>query len=120
RPAAHVVCLASRRVSWLGSRTRLSAVVSAVMGYSLRTGFNGFRAAPPPERPRPRPVRDWVPGMADGTEQAGRAPVIAVLGSVNMELVTTVTRRPQPGDTIAGRHFATAPGGNGANPAVAA
>ncbi|HLS78702.1 MAG TPA: ribokinase [Nocardia sp.] len=58
--------------------------------------------------------------MDDGTEQAGRAPVIAVLGSVNMDLVTTVTRRPEPGETIAGRDFATVPGGKGANQAVAA
>ncbi len=58
--------------------------------------------------------------MDIGAEQARDAPVIAVLGSVNMDLVTTVTRRPVPGETIAGRDFATVPGGKGANQAVAA
>lgn len=46
--------------------------------------------------------------------------MIAVLGSVNMDLVTTVTRRPEPGETISGRDFATMPGGKGANQAIAA
>ncbi|MFE3445493.1 ribokinase [Nocardia sp. NPDC059180] len=49
----------------------------------------------------------------------GRAPVIAVLGSINMDLVTTTDRRPQPGETVLGSGFAMVPGGKGANQAIA-
>ncbi|MBF6523352.1 ribokinase [Nocardia farcinica] len=47
-------------------------------------------------------------------------PVIAVLGSINMDLVTTTARRPAPGETVLGSGFDTVPGGKGANQAVAA
>ncbi|MBH0777177.1 ribokinase [Nocardia bovistercoris] len=47
-------------------------------------------------------------------------PSIAVLGSINMDLVTTTDRRPEPGATVLGTGFATVPGGKGANQAVAA
>ncbi|TLG12358.1 ribokinase [Nocardia cyriacigeorgica] len=50
----------------------------------------------------------------------GQAPVIAVLGSINMDLVTTTERRPQPGETVLGSGFAMVPGGKGANQAIAA
>jgi len=43
----------------------------------------------------------------------------AVIGSINMDMVTTVERFPQPGETIMGKTFATVPGGKGANQAVA-
>ena len=43
----------------------------------------------------------------------------AVIGSVNMDMVTRVDRFPQPGETRTGRSFATVPGGKGANQAVA-
>lgn len=46
--------------------------------------------------------------------------VIAVLGSVNMDLVAEVERLPQPGETVPGLSFARYPGGKGANQAVAA
>ena len=46
--------------------------------------------------------------------------VIAVLGSVNMDLVARVGRMPREGETLAGDAFFTAPGGKGANQAVAA
>ena len=46
--------------------------------------------------------------------------VIAVLGSVNMDLVARVGRMPAEGETLAGESFFTAPGGKGANQAVAA
>ncbi len=46
-------------------------------------------------------------------------PAIAVLGGVNMDLVTYSSRFPGPGETIAGRRFLTYPGGKGANQAVA-
>ena len=47
-------------------------------------------------------------------------PKIAVVGSLNMDLVTRTPRIPSPGETILGRAFFTAPGGKGANQAVAA
>ncbi|MBF6439816.1 ribokinase [Nocardia cyriacigeorgica] len=50
----------------------------------------------------------------------GREPVIAVLGSINMDLVTTTERRPEPGETVFGTGFTMVPGGKGANQAVAA
>lgn len=45
---------------------------------------------------------------------------IAVVGSLNMDLVVTVPRHPKPGETILGGHYSTYPGGKGANQAVAA
>ncbi|WP_336083221.1 ribokinase [Nocardia sp. SSK8] len=48
------------------------------------------------------------------------APTVVVLGSVNMDLVTTTDRRPAPGETVLGTGFATVPGGKGANQAIAA
>ena len=50
---------------------------------------------------------------------SGNPPAIAVLGGVNMDLVTYSSRFPGPGETIAGRRFLTYPGGKGANQAVA-
>jgi ribokinase len=46
--------------------------------------------------------------------------MIIVFGSVNLDLVARVARLPQPGETITGSHFATLPGGKGANQALAA
>ncbi|WP_036499598.1 ribokinase [Nocardia aobensis] len=45
---------------------------------------------------------------------------IAVVGSINMDLVTRTPRRPQAGETVLGTTFATVPGGKGANQAIAA
>lgn len=45
---------------------------------------------------------------------------VVVFGSINMDLVVQTARFPQPGETISGRTFFTAPGGKGANQAVAA
>lgn len=45
---------------------------------------------------------------------------ICVVGSLNMDLVTRTPRIPIPGETIIGHEFFTAPGGKGANQAVAA
>ena len=46
--------------------------------------------------------------------------MITVIGSVNMDLIATTPRLPQPGETVTGTDFATAPGGKGANQALAA
>ena len=45
---------------------------------------------------------------------------IAVLGSLNMDLVTNVPTLPRIGETVAGSSFENTPGGKGANQAVAA
>ena len=45
---------------------------------------------------------------------------IVVIGSLNMDLVVQAERTPLAGKTLAARHFATIPGGKGANQAVAA
>lgn len=46
--------------------------------------------------------------------------MIAVLGSINMDLMLRVPRFPNPGETISGTELATYSGGKGANQAVAA
>jgi ribokinase len=45
---------------------------------------------------------------------------VVVLGSINMDLVAVAPRFPRPGETLRGHRFFTAPGGKGANQAVAA
>ncbi len=47
-------------------------------------------------------------------------PNIAVVGSVNLDLVVQCERLPRPGETLSGASFARYPGGKGANQAVAA
>ncbi|MGH6924537.1 MAG: PfkB family carbohydrate kinase, partial [Propylenella sp.] len=46
--------------------------------------------------------------------------MITVFGSINLDLIGRVERLPQAGETVPGRDFATAPGGKGANQALAA
>jgi ribokinase len=45
---------------------------------------------------------------------------ITVIGSINMDLVTSTTQIPKVGETVLGNSFHTIPGGKGANQAVAA
>ena len=45
---------------------------------------------------------------------------VCVIGSINVDLVVTADRLPQPGETVLGGRFATHDGGKGANQAVAA
>ncbi|MDH3518627.1 MAG: PfkB family carbohydrate kinase, partial [Acidimicrobiia bacterium] len=44
---------------------------------------------------------------------------IVVVGSINQDLVVRVPRHPRPGETLLGSGHFTAPGGKGANQAVA-
>ena len=45
---------------------------------------------------------------------------IVVLGGINMDIVATMHRMPEPGETVHGDGFFMAGGGKGANQAVAA
>ena len=45
---------------------------------------------------------------------------VVVVGSSNTDLVVRVDKLPEPGETVLGGEFMTAPGGKGANQAVAA
>lgn len=49
-----------------------------------------------------------------------KIPVVTIIGSINMDLITTCSRIPEQGETIIGERFETAPGGKGANQAIAA
>ena len=46
--------------------------------------------------------------------------MLIVIGSINLDLIATVDRLPAPGETVPGSAFTTAPGGKGANQALAA
>ncbi len=49
-----------------------------------------------------------------------KRPTVVVVGAVNMGLIASTNRVPSPGETLRGETFYTAPGGKGANQAVAA
>ncbi len=51
---------------------------------------------------------------------AGPGPAIAVVGSMNIDLVTYARRAPGPGETVIGERFQSGFGGKGANQAVMA
>ncbi|KAI8963824.1 Ribokinase-like protein [Daldinia sp. FL1419] len=48
-----------------------------------------------------------------------KLPLITVLGSLNIDLVSYVPHHPLPGETLTSTRFAVSPGGKGANQAVA-
>lgn len=46
--------------------------------------------------------------------------MVTIIGSVNLDLIAAVDRLPSPGETVSGDDFRSAPGGKGANQALAA
>jgi ribokinase len=46
-------------------------------------------------------------------------PLVAIVGSANLDVVVEVARHPRPGETVIGGDLARMPGGKGANQAVA-
>ena len=58
--------------------------------------------------------------QSDMSVDVGRRARIVVLGGINMDLIATTPRLANPGETVIGDIFYTAPGGKGANQAVAA
>ncbi len=49
-----------------------------------------------------------------------RRPRVVIVGSANTDMVVRASRLPKPGETVLGGDFSQAPGGKGANQAVAA
>ena len=61
--------------------------------------------------------------VADTVSSAGAAdhrPLVAVVGSANMDLVADCAALPRPGETVLADRLVTVPGGKGANQAAAA
>jgi ribokinase len=58
--------------------------------------------------------------QSDMSVDVGRRARIVVLGGINMDLIATTPRLANPGETVIGDTFYTAPGGKGGNQAVAA
>jgi ribokinase len=60
-------------------------------------------------------------GSSTWSRRYARAVVrLAVVGSINLDLVARAERLPRPGETVTGATFVRVPGGKGANQAVAA
>ena len=60
----------------------------------------------------------WLPTRRHRGETSNVT--VAVVGSINQDLVLRVPRQPGPGETVLGHGHSTGPGGKGANQAVAA
>jgi len=50
----------------------------------------------------------------------GRKAIVTIIGTSHMDFIAYLDRFPEPGETIIGKAFASAPGGKGANQAIAA
>lgn len=58
--------------------------------------------------------------MPSADIEAANRCVVAVVGSLNLDLTALVTRAPEDGETVLGRSLSTYPGGKGANQAIGA
>lgn len=58
--------------------------------------------------------------LTSAAKSWGKHFLITVIGSINLDLIATVGRLPSPGETVPGTGFRSAPGGKGANQALAA
>src|SRR5688500_8655934 len=59
-------------------------------------------------------------GLAGHPRKARSARMITVFGSIHLDRIGSVERLPKPGETVPGSDFRMAPGGKGANQALAA
>ena len=80
---------------------------------STCTGAWGWRPTPASHGARRR-------RLLGPRHRSDRGAVIAVVGSINLDLVVAVERHPAPGETVVGGDCRQLPGGKGANQAVAA
>lgn len=97
--------------SRIGLHPSCDRVVSLTLGHHLDTVLPALSTIV--ERCRP----DATPGPA--VTMSTKAPLITVLGSLNIDLVSYVPHHPLPGETLTCNAFAVSPGGKGANQAVA-
>lgn len=82
----------------------------------------------PRKTPRPAPAKPAPRPPAPAPRPAGRKPAVdraakfgvAVVGSLNMDLVVKTEVMPAPGQTVMGQDLRQVPGGKGANQAAAA
>ena len=70
--------------------------------------------------PQLRPDGGWGRAQVDIERVAEGVGRVLVLGSLNVDLVTSVERHPRPGETVLGDGLSRLAGGKGANQAVAA
>ncbi|MGJ3561726.1 PfkB family carbohydrate kinase [Streptomyces sp. INA 01156] len=105
----------------------LATEATHLLGHRLTGQQNGqpdgprrsVRLAPNSSYAHPARPRRLGAGHRQYPQLRGK-PVIAVVGSLNLDLVVPVPRHPVPGETVLGEGIAQHPGGKGANQAVAA
>src|SRR5699024_8452065 len=94
-----------RNRNTISSRCALLAVTYCYMCCNGVTAYDSANSGP------------YHRGVLTSQAQAGS---IAVVGSINVDLIAHVRRHPRPGETLHGSGGQTLPGGKGANQAVAA